>query len=105
LIGAIAALLGCNSRSWENANRISGGVAGSSNGTLRLSENITSYSAGEDAANSRYAAATDSTGIYTLNPFPCLLQSQAHLLETLDSNRGENPFAPSKMSVQDGLAV
>ena len=34
----------------------------SSNGTLRLSENITSYSVGEDAANSKYAAATDSTG-------------------------------------------
>src|SRR5262250_1956685 len=47
--------------SWENANRSSGGLAGSSKGTLRLSENITSYSAGEDAANSRYAAATDST--------------------------------------------
>jgi len=43
--------------------------------------------------------------ISTLNPFPCLLQSQAYLPETLDSNRGENPFAASKMSVQDGLAV
>jgi hypothetical protein len=58
-----------SSRSWENANRISGGVAASSNGTLRLSENITSYSAGEDAANSRYAAATDSTVFPRLTRF------------------------------------
>src|ERR1700733_11882759 len=44
-------------------------------------------------------------GISTLNPFSCLLQSQAYLLETLDSNRGENPFAAAKVSVQNGLAV
>jgi hypothetical protein len=38
-------------------------TAGASpNGKLRLSENITSYRDGEEAANSRYAAATDSTG-------------------------------------------
>src|SRR5215470_14578907 len=43
--------------------------------------------------------------ISTLNPFPCLLQNQAQLLETLDSNRGENSFAASKMTVQDGLTV
>jgi hypothetical protein len=33
------------------------------------------------------------------------VQSQAYLLKTLDSDRGENPFAASKMSIQDGLAV
>src|ERR1700689_1410027 len=31
-----------------------------------------------------------SDRIVALNPFPCLLQSLAHLLETLDSDRGEN---------------
>src|SRR5215472_2678469 len=36
---------------------------------LRLSENITSYSAGEDAAHSRYAAATDSTTFPRLTRF------------------------------------
>ena len=37
--------------------------------------------------------------------FPCLLQSQANLPETLDGNRGENALAAAKVSVQDGLAV
>ena len=69
-----------------------------------LSENITSYTAVEDAANSRYGRERFDR-ISTLNQFPCLLQSQAYLLETLDSNRGENPFSASEMSVQDGLAV
>jgi len=43
--------------------------------------------------------------ISTPAPFPCPLQSQPDLLEALDSNRGENPFAASKMSIQNGLAV
>jgi len=44
----------------------------------------------EDAANSRYATATDSTVFPRLTRFPAF-SSQAHLLETLDRNRGENP--------------
>ena len=41
----------------------------------------------------------------TSHPFPCLLQSQAQLPKTLDSNCGKDPFAALKMRVQDGLAV
>src|SRR5215475_4892564 len=62
--------------SWENAKCSSGGVAASSNGTLRLSENITSYSAGEDAANSRYAAATDSPGFPRLARFRAISKAK-----------------------------
>jgi hypothetical protein len=47
----------------------SGGVAASANGTLRLCKNITSNSPGEDAAKSRYAAATDSTACSLLARF------------------------------------
>ena len=70
-------------------NRSSGGVAASSNDTLKLSENITSYGAGEDAANSGYVAATASTGFPRLTLLRAF-SNLADLLKTLDSNRGEN---------------
>lgn len=44
------------------------------------SENVTSYCTGEDAANCRYAAATDFERISTLNPFPCLIQDLADVV-------------------------
>ena len=41
----------------------------------------------------------------TLSPLPCPLQGQTDFLEALDGDRGDNPFAAPKVSVQDGLAV
>ncbi len=58
-----------SANSWENANLNSEGVAASPNGTHRLSENIASYNAGKEAANSRYAFATASTALPRLTRF------------------------------------
>ena len=69
------------------------------------------------AAASRLGGAGASLGGFGLHRVPrrgsrgsvrrriILLQSQAELLETLDSDCGENPFAAREMGVQDGLAV
>ena len=80
----------------ENANRISRGVAGSSNGTLRLSENITSYSAGEDAANSKICGRDRFGRISTLSPFGCLPQARPISWKTLDRIRSWLPNRASK---------
>ena len=73
-------------------------------GTLRLSENITSYSAGKTprTPDMRLRLIRPYS---TPAPFPCLLQSLAQFLEALDSSRGEDTFAASKMSIQNRLAV